>query len=274
LETASPALAILSSKINKLMEEEMMHWRKLILLGLLAAGLASCSAFQQIGVNRDPAVPPRPRATEPESFNLPIPATAVQDTVASATPQPVQILPPPTSQPEQVLEIPSLSVAPGGAYYGYVFVPQPGTPASLRNFTRPEAGCNWMGVGGQLFGLDGWPLQHMLVEISGQLAGQQVSALALTGSATQWGPGGYEFTLGNAPVASTRSLWVQVHDLDNRTLSDRIFFDTFTDCDRNATLINMVQVTLPIQDLPYTLYLNAVFKQAFIAEEMGGGYGE
>jgi hypothetical protein len=35
---------------------------------------------------------------------------------------------------------------------------QAGTPRFMANFIQPEAGCNWMGVGGQAFNLGGQPV--------------------------------------------------------------------------------------------------------------------
>jgi hypothetical protein len=57
-----------------------------------------------------------------------------------------------------------------------------------------------------------------------------------------YGPGGYEFELGEGPVASTQTLWVQLLDQAMLPLSDKIYFDTFSECDKNLILINFNQV--------------------------------
>ena len=36
-------------------------------------------------------------------------------------------------------------------------------PVYLQNFVHPEAGCNWMGVGGQVFDKQGDPTQNLVV---------------------------------------------------------------------------------------------------------------
>jgi hypothetical protein len=120
---------------------------------------------------------------------------------------------------------------------------QPGTPIGLPNIWHKELGCEWMGVGGQVFGAEGWPEDETLVvELGGTLAGEPVSAITLTGTATQWGPSGYEFSLAPQPLASNQSLWVQFYDIEGIEVSPRILFDTYEDCEQNAILLNLIHV--------------------------------
>jgi hypothetical protein len=103
-------------------------------------------------------------------------------------------------------------------------------------------GCNWAGVAGQVFDLAGIPIQNLILHLEGFWAGKAVSTEALSGSASQYGPAGYEFILGTQTMNSTRSLWVQVLDATHKEISDRIFFDTYNDCTRNLLLVNFNQV--------------------------------
>jgi hypothetical protein len=121
---------------------------------------------------------------------------------------------------------------------------QPGTPVGIAGFVHTDLGCGWMGIGGQVFALDSTPVERLVVELGGTMNGQPVSQLSLTGSATQWGPGGFEFTLANHPIESNGTLWLRVLELNGVPVSDRIFFTTYNDCSRNTILINLNEVLI------------------------------
>ncbi len=119
---------------------------------------------------------------------------------------------------------------------------QIGTPRAMTNFIQPDAGCNWMGVGGQAFNHYGQPVAHLVVEIGGTLAGADVFHLELTGNQTNLGPGGYVIALSNRPIASSGSMWILLYDLAGQPLSNKIYFSTAQDCASNFILINFVEV--------------------------------
>ena len=119
---------------------------------------------------------------------------------------------------------------------------QPGTPVAVPGFVHADLGCGWMGIGGQVFALDSTPVEQLVVELGGTLNGQAISQLSLTGAATQWGPGGFEFTLANHPIESSGTLWLRVLDLNGDPISNRIYFTTYNDCSKNAILVNLTQV--------------------------------
>lgn len=108
---------------------------------------------------------------------------------------------------------------------------------------HPEAGCDWMGVGGQVFDLQSAPIQNLVIAVSGLLNGEALDRVSLTGIATQYGDGGYEVFLSDRPIDSRQSLWVQVQDLNGSQLSEKVYFDTFADCQKNLILVNFVQVS-------------------------------
>jgi hypothetical protein len=87
------------------------------------------------------------------------------------------------------------------------------------------------------------PVTGLVVEIGGSLNGIPVQALGITGGATMLGPGGYEITLGNRPVASEGALWIQLYDVDGTPLSNKIIINTFGNCERNLILVNFSEVT-------------------------------
>jgi hypothetical protein len=99
-----------------------------------------------------------------------------------------------------------------------------------------------MGAGGQVFALDSTPVNQLVVELGGTLNGQAISQISLTGTATEWGPGGYEFALATHPIESSGTLWLRVLDLNGDPVSDRIYFTTYNDCSKNVILINLNEV--------------------------------
>jgi hypothetical protein len=100
-----------------------------------------------------------------------------------------------------------------------------------------------MGVAGRAFNMSGAPIaQGLFVKLGGSLDGQDVEMLSMTGTATQYGEGGYEFVLGEKPVASSETLWVELFDQAMLPLSDKIGFNTYSECTKNLTLVNFNQV--------------------------------
>ncbi len=120
------------------------------------------------------------------------------------------------------------------------FTVQEGSPMFLPNFANPSAGCDWMGVAGQVFDEENLEIQNLTI-VAGTLSdesGEEWSAV--TGTAPAYGPGGYEIQLSNAPLETSGTYWIEVRAQDGSPLSDRFFFDTYGDCDRNLILINFV----------------------------------
>ena len=133
------------------------------------------------------------------------------------------------------------------------FYMQPGTPTRLANFVAPEAGCNWLGIAGQVFDLNGNPLTGVVIEAGGSLGGQPVQQLALTGSSSAVGPGGYAIVLADHPVQSDGTVWIQLLDQGGSPKTGRILLMTSDRCEENLILINLIeanpvasQVSLPV----------------------------
>jgi hypothetical protein len=122
------------------------------------------------------------------------------------------------------------------------FVVQPGNPVGLPNWAHAEVGCNWLGVAGQVFNLQGEPELNLIVEAGGMLEGQDVIGLALTGLESVYGPGGYEIQLADHTIASQSEVWIQVKSGSGGKLSFPIYLQTFADCNQNLILLNLVEV--------------------------------
>lgn len=109
-------------------------------------------------------------------------------------------------------------------------------------FTHPDSGCNWMGVGGQVLDLKNAPIVGVTIQLSGVLGDKYLDMLSLTGTALQYGPAGYEFTLSDKPIASKQTLWLQLLDQAGLPLSAKTYFDTSSDCTKNLIIIKFKQV--------------------------------
>jgi hypothetical protein len=120
---------------------------------------------------------------------------------------------------------------------------QAGSPAYVSNIAYPDLGCNWLGVAGQVYDSAGTPIVNLGVRLTGSLGELSIDELVITGDAPQYGEGGFEFMLADAPVASSGSLSLQLLSDEGQPLSDEIFFDTSADCQENLVLLNMAQTT-------------------------------
>jgi len=125
-----------------------------------------------------------------------------------------------------------------------IFAHQTGTPRGIKNFISAENGCDWMGVGGQVFDRLGNPLTGLVIKVEGALNGQPILQYAITGGYLQFGPGGFLITLEDHPVASVGGLYLQALDVGGSEISPRLGFVTYGDCDRNLILLNVREVLI------------------------------
>lgn len=103
---------------------------------------------------------------------------------------------------------------------------------------HPDKNCDWLGVAGKVLGTDGKPLQFQTVLLSGSLNGQEIQPISkLSGENQAYGLSGFEFVLGDHPIASAQTLWIQLFDNTGKPLTDKVFFDTFTDCAKNLVMV-------------------------------------
>ena len=109
------------------------------------------------------------------------------------------------------------------------------------NIMHPDETCK-LWVAGQAYDMKGSPVIGITVEIGGMLNYKNVYLLSLTGTALQYGPGGYEFVLADKPINSKGAVWVQLLNQEQIPLSERVTFDTTDACDKNLILINFKQV--------------------------------
>lgn len=169
-----------------------------------------------------------PTQTVPETSPTPLPST-------TPTPEPTFILA--TPLPEALNPTGTLTPP-----FWYAFDVQGKPNAVSAALYHPERTCDWMGVAGRVFDIQGRPAIGIRVLLRGYLGGKSVNLLSLTGTASLYGPSGYEFTLADAPIASRGTLYIQLLDQADLPLSPQVAFDTFAECEKNLILIDFKQV--------------------------------
>jgi hypothetical protein len=170
---------------------------------------------------------PTPKGVLPATWTPTSSPTFTPTATSTDTPSPT-----PTNTPVPTADLES----------GTTFDIQEGSPSYEVNSFHPDAGCNWLGVAGQIFDTEGNPVSGVLIEAGGQLGETQVSGLTLSGMAPDYGEGGFEITISDSPTTSSDAVWIQLLDQANLPLSEKIFFQTFDSCDSNLIKINFVQV--------------------------------
>ncbi len=174
--------------------------------------------------------------------------TLVPSWTATNALTPVVETPSPTSTPvptQPLVEYPpSVEPVVAGINTKYAFQVQQGGPSAIAGTEfHPDAGCNWSGIAGQATSLNGEAVRGLFVQLGGSMPGEaSMDNLVMTGVAPQYGQGGFEFTLADKPVASQDTLWIQLLDQQNLPLSDRVYFSTYDDCQKNLIIIAFNQV--------------------------------
>lgn len=126
------------------------------------------------------------------------------------------------------------------------FTPTPKAPFSAASVNAIEstliphlvdAGCNWQGVGGTVDDQNSSPIIGIVVRLAGKLDGKTIELTTVSGVSPEYGKSGFEFVLGDTPVDSRDTLYVQLLDQAGLPLSDQISIDTFSDCEKNLVLV-------------------------------------
>jgi hypothetical protein len=232
-------------------------WNILTVLALLAAVIVGV-LFLIIFLKPQSSLNPFPPAALPTEYKfvslpptstatfLPPPLTWTPTATSLPTMTPT---PRPTSTPRPTNTPPGLpSATPTQEVVvtsDYSFVVQEGNPVAISSAAfHPEIGCNWMGVAGQVLDLSGQAVTGLIIQMGGTLEGRTFAMqTTATGLAIQYGGSGYEFTVADRPIASNRTLWVQLLDQSGSVaMSDKIYLETYGLCDKNLIIITFKQV--------------------------------
>ena len=101
----------------------------------------------------------------------------------------------------------------------------------------PDLACNWAGIGGTVVDANNGPVIGTVVVLRGILNGSTIEQPTVSGINKEYGPSGFEFVLGNTPVASNKTLYVQLVEQQNSPLSDPVQISTSTDCSKNLVMV-------------------------------------
>lgn len=124
----------------------------------------------------------------------------------------------------------------------YAFAIQNEQNAINSTIFKPDDGCNWAGIAGQVFDLQGRPVKGIRVWLRGTINGKYIDYLGLTLESSPYGSSGFEFTIADKPVSSSGKLSLQLLDQAGIPISEKVFIDTFDDCEHNLVLVNFKQV--------------------------------
>lgn len=104
---------------------------------------------------------------------------------------------------------------------------------------RPDTNCTMLLIAGRVLKADNSAFIGAIVKMGGGLPGKSFTPPVPTyaGIMTAYGPSGFEFNPEMAPVASSKTLWVQLFNQSNAPLSDQVFVTTYTDCKKNLVLV-------------------------------------
>lgn len=98
-----------------------------------------------------------------------------------------------------------------------------------------DQGCDWMSIAGEIWDMEGNPLFQVGVVVTGESFEQ----FAWAGSATGFGPSGYEVQLNTSPYQAT---WrVRLLNFNTMPISDEIVVRSREDCNRNVILVDFEQ---------------------------------
>jgi hypothetical protein len=100
-----------------------------------------------------------------------------------------------------------------------------------------DLGCKWQGVGGTVEDANGSAITGMVLRLSGMLGGNPINLTTVSGVSPDYGKSGYEFKLGDAPVASTDPLTLQLLDQGGLPLANNVYLITYNDCKKNLILV-------------------------------------
>lgn len=186
-----------------------------------------------------PTATPTPTETLTPTVTPTEPPTFTPSPTITDTPGPTST---PTDTPTPIATFtPTPTDTPTGPTATFTATTSP-FPFDLRNnevvFTQNfanQAGCAWQGIGGQVFDLNGSPLNGLLVRVFGP----NLDRLVQSGSNTQYGEAGWEQPVDN--VINTNTYFVQLETTAGTIISPRVQVTFPGDCARNLALVRFIQ---------------------------------
>lgn len=186
-----------------------------------------------------------PQSLQPTWTPLPAQATA-QPTATNtrsptAEPSITPTFPPATNTPTST-PTPTETATPGppptatNTRSPYPFTKAETSPLYLQNFAN-NAGCNWMGIAGEVLDLNENPVGSGQYRV--HVWGSGIDERVPVGGAPAYGPSGYEQFLFNAPVI--RDYNVQLETSNGSVVSQVYSVQSRASCNQNLLIFNFVQ---------------------------------
>ncbi len=192
--------------------------RKIIVFGLIVLIISGCQYL--------PIILPTPTISAPSVTKTPYAEATSSTTDISPTPAQAN-----TGTP-----------AAAATQTPFPLTLQPGSPAYIQNFVHLDAGCNWLGIAGQIFDAEGKTIKNLVVNVKGNLGQTMFDEIGLTGipEADIYGPGGYEIKIADKTVDSENALEIQVFDIQGNSLANAVPLKTYSDCEKNLIIVNFI----------------------------------
>ena len=168
-----------------------------------------------------------PTATTTVSPTITETATATQTQPATNTPENSQT-PTPTETPTGPSPVPPPTLSP------YLYTLRQDQVIFTQNFAN-AAGCAWQGIGGQVFDINGSPLNGLKIHVFNT----GIDRVVDSGTNSLYGPGGWEVPLDNKISAAT--YFVELLSPAGTVISPRVNVVFPSDCARNVGLVNFIQ---------------------------------
>lgn len=191
-----------------------------------------------------PTLTPRPTETLtptntliPTNTETPTPTTTVSPTITETlaptetptiTLTPSETSVPPTETPSGPTSTPEPTLSP------FLYDLRNGQVIFTQNFAN-TAGCAWQGLGGQVFDINGLPLNGLRIHVFNNQFDQFVDS----GSNSLYGAGGWEVPVGS--VISTNIYFVELLSPGGTVISPRVQVGFPSDCLKNLALVNFEQ---------------------------------
>jgi hypothetical protein len=239
-------------KTDPVVKRKPILWNILTVLVLIAA-VALAYFFATIFINPNVPYNPFPPQPLPTVFLTPTSTPTRIPLPPTWTPTQTPMLSPtrtkaPTWTPLAELITPTITMIPNPALEGATSDASGAVMPATADITyvasteiHPDFGCDWAGVGGKVLDANDQPISFLTVQLGGELGGNPVSDQAITGTALAYGNSGFEFKkLADAPIDSTQTLWVQLFDNKGNQLTQKIYFDTYANCEQNLVMIDFL----------------------------------
>lgn len=184
------------------------------------------------------ALPPTLTPLPAQASATPVPINTLRPTL---TPSVTPTFPPatPTRTPSPTptdTPTPGPSATATATFSPFPFTKDLRSPQYLQNFAN-TAGCNWMGVAGEVFDLEGNPVapgQYVVHIWDGG-----VDQRAVVGDAPAYGPSGYEQFLFDAPRVQDHN--IQLETSNGTAVSQVYRIQTRASCNQNLVYFTFVQ---------------------------------